>query len=55
MNTTSPELSICILTYNRKNHLKRILNFAKNEYLNLTDKSKVEIIISDNCSSVWYQ
>lgn len=49
--TTSPELSICILTYNRKNHLKRILNFAKNEYLNLTDKSKVEIIISDNCSS----
>lgn len=50
-NTMIPELSICILTYNREKHLKNILSFARNEYNNLRDKLKVEIIISDNCST----
>ena len=46
-----PELSICILTYNRENYLKNLLDFVKNEYLKLPDKSNVEIIITDNCST----
>ncbi len=44
-------ISICVLTYNRSEHLKRILSFLRNELYNLDNKSEVELIISDNCST----
>lgn len=45
-------LSICILTFNRCSHLLRILDFLSREIKGLGDNSsKLEIIISDNCSS----
>lgn len=44
-------LTICLLTYNRENHLRNVLEFLKEEYNSLENKSSVEIIISDNHST----
>ncbi len=51
MTGSSPLLSICVLTYNRREKLNSILQFLKKEYFGLPDSSIVEIIISDNNSS----
>lgn len=45
------KLTICLLTFNRDNYLKRTLEFLKEEYDSLDKRDSVEIIISDNHST----
>ena len=49
MESLQPILSICIPTYNRKDKLDTCLSFLADDYEGLEDK--VEIVISDNCST----
>ena len=46
-----PKLSICILTYNRKEKLQNTLSILKEEYSKLQNKEDIEILISDNHST----